>query len=172
MEEKVFPIIPPKSVIVVDRAPYHTVLTEKSKPASSKFTKQECAKWIVEHKVHFKKLKIADDFVALRRVELAALCQKHKPESKYKIAELAARHGLKIMLLPVAHPELNTIELIWSQLKDYVKKNIDYSLLDVEKYTKEFFDTFDDSKWRKCIDHVKKIEEQYLKVADEIPFDM
>ena len=66
MEEKVFPVIPPNSVFVVDRATYHTGLTDESKPASSKFTKIEFAKWLVDYKVHFKKLRTADDFVTLK----------------------------------------------------------------------------------------------------------
>ena len=111
--------------------------------------------------------------MTMKWVELAALCQKHKPNPKDEVSELAAKHGMKIFFLPVAHPALNLIELVWSQLKDYVKKkNVNYSLADCEKFAEEFLDTFDVSKWKSCIDHVKKIEEKDFKVADEIPFQM
>ena len=109
----------------------------------------------------------------MKRVELAALCKKHKPKPKYQISELAAKHGLKVLLLPVGHPEFNPIEMIWSMLKECVKKkNANYSLSDVEKYAHEYLDKFDASTWKNCIDHVKKIEENYLSVANKIPFSM
>ena len=73
----------------------------------------------------------------------------------------------------MGHPELNPIEMIWANMKEFVKKkNTNYSLTDVEKYAEEFFDSFTDAEWIKYIDHVKKVEEEYFKLADDIPFSM
>ena len=36
----------------------------------------------------------------------------------------------------------------------------------------EFFDTHDESEWKNCIAYVKKIEEGYLEIADEIDVDL
>ena len=111
--------------------------------------------------------------MTLKRVELAAMCSKHKPKPIYKISEMAKKHKIKILFLPVAHPELNPIEMIWAMLKEFLKKkNANKSLSEVEKWANEFFDSFDDVKWKKCIEHVKKIAEQYLEVADDIPVAM
>ena len=52
------------------------------------------------------------------------------------------------------------------------KKNVKYSLKEVEKHANDFFPTFDNSKWKKCVEHVKKIEDEYLEIADEIPLAM
>ena len=46
MEEKVFKNVLPGSVIVIDRATYHQVLTDETKPASSALSKLELAQWI------------------------------------------------------------------------------------------------------------------------------
>ena len=74
------------------------------------------------------------------------MCSKHKPKPRYEVVELAKKHKMKILYLPVAHPELNPIEMIWSMMKDYIKKrNVNYSLTDVEKFANEFFDTYDES---------------------------
>ena len=89
------------------------------------------------------------------------------------ISEIAAKYKVKILIFPVAHPELNPIELIWSRLKSHIKKkNVDYSLTNVEKLVKEFFSDFDNSIWNKCVDHVKKIENEYLEIADDLPVAM
>jgi len=170
MENNVFGAVPAGSVIVLDRATYHMKLTEDSKPAPSNFTKENFANWLLARKIKAKKYKSVEDFLKLKQVELAAICKKHEPKPKYEIVEMAKKHNLKILYLPVAHPELNPIEMIWAMLKEEVKKkNTKYSLADVEKFANEFFDTYDESEWKKCIDHVKKIEDEYLEVADEIP---
>ena len=52
------------------------------------------------------------------------------------------------------------------------KKNVNYSLTDCENFANEFFDSFNEAEWVKCIDHVKKVEDEYFKAADEIPFSM
>ena len=71
---------------------------------------------------------------------------------------------MRILYFPVAHPELNPIELIWSLLKDYImKRNANYSLIDLEELAFVFFDTYDESEWKKCIDHVKKLKMNTLK---------
>ena len=62
MKEKVFPTLPAGSVIVLDRATYHMVLTENSKPASSNMTKQQFAEWLVKHKIKVKNLRTIDNF--------------------------------------------------------------------------------------------------------------
>ena len=42
---------------------------------------------------------------------------------KYKIDKLAKEYGYEILRLPPYHPDLNPIELIWSQIKSYVARN-------------------------------------------------
>ena len=51
------------------------------------------------------------------------------------------------------------------------EKNTSNSLKDVEQFAKEFFESFDNAQWKKCIEHVEKFEKNYLKIADEIPVD-
>ena len=70
-------------------------------------------------------LKTLDELMALTRVELANFCKQNKPKPKYMISKIAEKYNVKILFLPVAHPELNPIELVWSMLKKYIKeKNV------------------------------------------------
>ena len=63
--------------------------------------------------------------------------------------------------------------MIWSQLKDYVKKkNVNYCLPDCENFAIVFFNTFNKVEWVKCNDHVKKVEDEYFKAADKIELIM
>ena len=56
------------------------------------------------------------------------------------LSEIAEKYKLKILFLPVAHPELNSIEMIWSQFKQQMKKkNVNYSLKEVEKHANDYF---------------------------------
>ena len=83
--KKVFTNIPAGSVVVIDRATYHTKLTKDTTPASSSFTKLEFAKWLVEKGVKEKKMKTVEDYMSLTRVELACLCKQHRPKKRYEI---------------------------------------------------------------------------------------
>jgi len=47
--ERLLPNVPPNACVVVDRAPYHTVLTPESKPAGAQWTRAHLAEWLVAH---------------------------------------------------------------------------------------------------------------------------
>jgi hypothetical protein len=83
LEKRVFPAIPPRSVLVIDRATYHTVLTEEVKPAKATFTKAELVEWLVKKGVASDidghTVSTSDGYVALKKVELEAVCKQHNP---------------------------------------------------------------------------------------------
>ena len=112
MEYKVLPAFPLNSVFVLDRATYHTKLTDATKPASSQFTKMELTIWLLQHEIRHKKMKTVDDWMEKTHVELAFTCKQNAPKPKFVISEVAEKHGVKILFLPVAHPEFKPIELV------------------------------------------------------------
>ena len=57
------------------------------------------------------------------RAQLLELARLNKPPSTYTIDELLRSHGHEVLRLPPYHPDFNAIEMIWSQLKDMVRKN-------------------------------------------------
>ena len=82
--KKVFLNVPPSSVIVVDKATYHQILSEETKPAASTLTKLEFAQWLQKRKIRVKihvknrvkTLKTLDELMALTRVELAGFANR------------------------------------------------------------------------------------------------
>ena len=59
------------------------------------------------------------------KVELLALVKLHKkPYTKYIVDEMARDHHKIVLRLPPYHCELNPIELVWAEIKNYVAKKI------------------------------------------------
>ena len=42
--------------------------------------------------------------------------------AEYRVDQTIRLHGHEVLRLPPNHPDFNAIELIWSQLKDYVRR--------------------------------------------------
>ena len=75
---------------------------------------------------------------------------------------VAKEYGHEILRLPPYHCELNPIELAWAAEKNYVAcGNKDMSLDSVEKLFRKKREELSEDFWRKCVEHVKKIEENY-----------
>ena len=75
---------------------------------------------------------------------------------------VAKEYGHEILRLPPCHCELNPIELAWAAEKNYVAgENKDMSLDSVEKLFRKKREELPEDFWRKCVEHVKKIEENY-----------
>ena len=88
------------------------------------------------------------------------------PSPTYTIQKIANTYTIgmfhiKILFLPVAHPELNPTEMFWSKMKrDIAKTNITFRRSHVEDITRnsvasmtpeEFSRYVDTSKWKKII---------------------
>ena len=71
--------------------------------------------------------------------------------------------GHEVLRLPVAHCELNPIELAWAQVKEYVRShNQKFTLTQVKKLVHEGISNITPLKWKKIIEHTrKKVEDHY-----------
>ena len=177
LEKKVFPRIPSRSILVIDRATYHTTLTEETKPAASNFRKSEHAKWLIDKDVQYVQdgitLTTYDDFMTLSKVELQVICKQNKPVPKFVVQALAQKFDCDILFLPVSYPELNPIEMVWGNVKGYVaKNNIHFSLAEVEQLTLERFGQIGAEEWSKCVNHCVKVEDEYFDTVDSVPFEI
>ena len=75
---------------------------------------------------------------------------------------VAKEYGHEIFRLPPLHCELNPFELAWAVEKNYVAgENNDMPLDSVEKLFRKKREEVPEDFCRKCVEHIKKIEENY-----------
>lgn len=104
LKKKVLPVVSPRSVLAFDRATYHTMLTDETKPAKSTYRKLEFANWLVEHDVQWEGKASVDEFMSLTRVELAAICKANKPKPIFLAATLAKSLIVRCFFCPWRTP--------------------------------------------------------------------
>lgn len=104
LNEKLWPNLPEKSVIVMDNASYHN--TRSSKIPTSNSCKAEIQNCLTHNSIPFDE--------SSRKIELYDLIKKNKERFiMFKIDEIIKSTGFEIVRLPPYHPELNPIENIW-----------------------------------------------------------
>ena len=77
------------------------------------------------------------------------------------------------MRLPPYHADLNTIELIWGDVKGYIaRKNLSFKFTYIKLLIEEAFHQISSEKWFNCCANVESIEAQYwssdIAVENEI----
>lgn len=137
-------------VIVMDNAPYHSVLVENVPKSNTK--KSDVQKWLSEKGIDFSP---TETLAELReKVKMA------KPrEKRYQLDELAYQMGHEVIRLPPYHCQYNPIELIWAQVKGEVAtKNTTFKIADVEKLMHEAIDAVTTENWEKCVRHAEQLQ--------------
>lgn len=150
--ESLIPNLRKPSTIVLDNAPYHSVIVDKA-PTMAK-RKEEMVDWLQRRNV--------DVSADLKKVELMEKISLHKPQfPRYEIDELANKYGHKIVRLPPYHCHFNPIELIWAQIKGYVARNNNkFTLSAVETLTTEAIRNVTSQDWKNAVTHTQKIMER------------
>ncbi|XP_053406296.1 uncharacterized protein LOC128559142 [Mercenaria mercenaria] len=152
MQEKLLPNIKKKSAIVMDNASYHSV--QSSKCPNSSTRKADIQKWLTEHNIQYDP--------ALLRPQLLALAEINKPEPAYVIDAIVRGYGHEVLRLPPYHPDLNPIELIWSQVKSIIaSRNLTYRSADLVQIANSAFEEIGADRWRRACVHAQKTEISY-----------
>lgn len=155
-QEQLLPNIPPRSLIIMDNAPYHNMELYKTPSISS--GKGEITKWLTDHSIPHDS--------SHTKAELFQLVKLHKEDThRYVTDELAAAAGHKVLRLPQYHSQFNPIELVWVQIKDEVKKNSDnwqyFNKLGELIFQAINHVTPDD--WRKYVQQTRELQDEYSK---------
>lgn len=154
MTEQLLPILEEPTVIILDNASYHN--KQKDKTPTTQDRKTNIQAWLDRHNISYSDKDI--------KKTLLAKVKQHRPEPLYLTDEAAHEHGHTVLRLPVAHCELNPIELAWASVKGYVAKhNTRYSLEEVQRLTPEGFKHTTTDMWRKFCSHVMKVENEYIE---------
>lgn len=104
---------------------------------------------------------------ASRKMELYELVQMHKPpptEKQYVIDRVIRSYGHTPLRTPPYMCELNPIEMIWAQLKRYIRSRNttgEFTIKKLGELLQEAIASISPNDWKKCCHHVIAIEEKY-----------
>ena len=179
-------------VIVVDRATYHTRCTPESSAATSSMSKEALVQWIVNHrcahqngtlytldylKTHRHELPSGRVVNGLSKMELLEIATENAPKKDLLVwkwtREFNAAEGtdVRVLVLPVAHPELNPIEMQWGDIKRYVRqRNSDCNMQSIRLLAQERQAQQTKESWEKVHDHMLKFASTQWE-SDEIVAD-
>ena len=150
--EKLLLNLQEKTVIVMDNASYHSVHSTRNPTSNTK--KADIQQWLRDHNIPFDN--------NLLRPQLLALAKMHKQPPDFMIDKIAKDEGHIILRLPPYHPDLNPIEMVWSQVKGIVaQKNTTCRVNDVMQLANDAFQQITVQDWENHCRHVRTIEERY-----------
>jgi transposase len=152
--EQLLPNIPENSLIIMDNAPYHKVLTDEAfpKPTHSVRKLQE---WLTHNEITW-----SSDML---KVELFDLCSRNAPKPEFSIDKLAAEQGHSILRTPPYHPELQPIEVCWAVVKGHVAAHNDFKMETVWSLLEEGFNKVTTTTIDGILKKVRKQEDAFWK---------
>jgi len=173
-EKKVFPALiqrKRKAVLVLDRATYHAMIDDDDKLPRKSWAKPRlisCVErwggphedWPEDWRMKKTKAQLLERAISIY------------PQPKYKIQKLADKFAndeahIKIIFLPVAHPELNPIEMVWGLIKRRVaSRNLHFSLSLVETETRKQLQEITPELFNKFVQHTLKEEQKYRDLTN------
>lgn len=146
-EEKLLPNIPAHSLIIMDNAAYHNVLSPVSAPTPS-CKKKRIRSWLEKNNFPMK-----EDCL---KAELVDILTKVGPQPTYTLDEIANKKGHEILRTPPYHPELQPIETCWGILKNEIARNCDFTMDNLIKQLESAFGKIND---RTCAGLIRKTRE-------------
>uniref|UniRef100_A0A6P7G776 Uncharacterized protein LOC114338511 n=1 Tax=Diabrotica virgifera virgifera TaxID=50390 RepID=A0A6P7G776_DIAVI len=154
---QLIPNLEEPSLIIMDNAPYHSMLVEKQPSHCSR--RDDIIIWLKANKINFSE--------ALTRPELLQLAKMNRKANVYIIDELLREHGHEVLRLAPYHCDFNAIELIWANCKSYYNKSIGrdgYGDDKVLSMWRESLENCNVEVWQECVRHTEKlIEDWYIR---------
>ncbi len=154
-EEKLLPNIPDGSLIIMDNASYHNVLSDKSDTMAS--SKKE----VIYNWLESKGMPVKNDML---KAELVEMLGKITTSSTYALDEIAEKRGHRVLRTPPYHPELQPIEICWGVVKNQVARNCDFTMDGLLKQLENAFDSVTSTTCSGIIKKVKIIENDYWEM--------
>jgi len=151
-EEYLLKNIPAKSLIIMDNASYHNVLTEEAFPKKSHSVKR-LRDWLSHNGIPWSR--------DMLKAELYELCYRFSPKPEFLVDNIANDHGHSILRTPPYHPELQPIETCWAIVKNHVAQHNDCTMKKVNLLLDEGFKKVTPKTCRKLISKIAKQEDEF-----------
>lgn len=158
--EMLLPNIPSNSIIIMDNAPYHNILSEHSPPTPT-CSKKKIRDWLEDNNIC-----CPDDCL---KPELIEILRKIAPEPIYTVDTIAQSQGHEIVRTPPYHPELQPIETCWGVVKNHVARNCDFTMNNLIVQLELGFKKVTAETCKKIIAKVRRIEDNFW--TDDLKID-
>lgn len=158
--DKLLPNIPERSLIIMDNASYHNVLSAHSAPTAT-CKKEKIRLWLEKNDLPLK----ADCL----KVELIEILNKIAPSPTYALDEIAAEHGHEILRTPPYHPELQPIETCWAVVKNQIARTCDFTMANLIAQLEDAFGSVSGKTCSGLIKKVRKVEDRFWE--EDVRFD-
>lgn len=149
-KEKLMPNIPDNSLIVMDNASYHNVLSPHSAPTPTCSVKKIRA-WLEKNNIACR-----EDCL---KAEMVEILQKMAPAPIYIIDEIANEQGHEVIRTPPYHPELQPIEICWGVVKNDMARNCDFTMKNLTLQLEKSFGIVTPKTCASIIEKVRKKED-------------
>ena len=151
-QEKLLPNIPKNSLIIMDNAPYHNVLSPCSAPISTS-KKEDMRLWLAKNNVP-----VSEDCL---KPEMIELLKKIAPAPTYAIDLIAEQAGHEVLRTPPYHPELQPIETCWGIVKNQVARNCDFTMANLLLQLDKAFASVTEQTCKGLIKKIRQVEDDF-----------
>ncbi len=158
--EMLLPNIPESSLIIMDNAACHNILSYHSAP-TPKCKKEKIRCWLEKNGIP-----LSDDCL---KAEMVGILNKMAPSPTYVLDEIAAEYGHEILRTPPYHPELQPIEICWAVLKNQIARNCDFTMNNLLAQLEEAFGSVTQKTCTGAINKVREIEDKFW--SEDIQMD-
>lgn len=151
-QDKLLKNIPKNSVIIMDNAAYHNVLSEEAFPKKSHSLKR-LRDWLSHNEIPWT--------TDMLKSELFSLCARFANKPEFQIDKIAEKHGHSVLRTPPYHPELQPIETCWAIVKNHIARHNDFTMKTVRILLEEGFLKVTSKTCRKLIEKVRLKEDDF-----------
>lgn len=152
---QLLPNIPPKVIIVMENAPYHSIQIKKLPNTS--WRKVDIEDWLFKNGCQPRDI--------LDKGQLLELAKKYRSEKKYVIDTITYEAGHRVVRLTFYHCQYNPIELIWARVKSYIAKKNNFKMADLKPLVKEVQLQVTPFNWASAVKHAEQLH------ADDVKLD-
>ncbi len=158
-KELLIPNIPSNSLIVLDNASYHNILSEDSAPTAN-CSKERIRNWLEKNNYPCK-----DDCL---KPELVDVLRKIAPNPTYKLDLIALEAGHEVIRTPPYHPELQPIEICWGITKNEVARHCDFTMDGLKEQLEKAFKKVTAQTCKKIIKKVYEIQDNFWEEDEKL----
>lgn len=140
LKEEFLPNIPSHSVVVLSNGAYHNLQTNR-KPSAA-YLKEDIVTWLRDNDILFEEYE--------SKAQLLCRVKNAQVTKTYQVDEIINEAGHDAIHLPPNHPDLNPIEMVWSDLKGQLARTSVGTAPDAkEQHIRLLFDAYTAEKWKK-----------------------